>query len=76
MMQMLTHVTIDTRYFRQSSRSEVGDDIIAGETTTTEQKDNDAIGDGNRDPCDVIFWECRRRQLGSLVPKSIRLTRV
>ncbi|HAE49477.1 hypothetical protein [Tistrella sp.] len=29
MMQMLTHVTIDTRYFRQSSRSEVGDDIIA-----------------------------------------------
>ena len=34
----------------------VGDDIIAGETTTTEQKDNDAIGDGNRDPCDVIFW--------------------
>ena len=32
------------------------DDLLTGETTTTEQKDNDAVGDGNAEPCDVIFW--------------------
>lgn len=31
-------------------------EILKEATTTIEQKDNDAIGDGNKDPCDKIFW--------------------
>jgi len=32
------------------------DDILTEETQTNENKDNDALGDGNIDPCDIIFW--------------------
>ena len=31
-------------------------DILTGPTQTIEQKDNDAIGAGNKAPCDEIFW--------------------
>jgi len=31
-------------------------DVLTGATTAREQKDNDAIGDGNKDACDKIFW--------------------
>ena len=30
--------------------------ILEDGTFAIENKDNDAIGDGNRDPCDIIYW--------------------
>jgi len=39
-----------------SSCQTPNDAILDGETIAAENKDNDAIGDGNADPCDIIFW--------------------
>lgn len=33
------------------------DDILDDATVAIENKDNDALGDGNADPCDIIFWD-------------------
>ena len=30
--------------------------ILEDGTFAIENKDNDALGDGNEDPCDIIYW--------------------
>ena len=32
-------------------------EILTAESTSIQNKDNDALGDGNKDACDVIFWD-------------------
>ena len=40
-----------------SSCIDLVNDILTSETIATDNKDNDKIGDGNADPCDIIFWD-------------------
>lgn len=32
-------------------------DVLTEESTAIENKDNDALGDGNAEPCDIIYWD-------------------
>jgi len=35
------------------------DAVLAGATAATQNKDNDALGDGTAQPCDVLEWDAR-----------------
>jgi len=47
--------------------------LLTGETQAAGNKDNDAIGDGNRDACDVIFWDYTERSTTNRTVKYLTL---